>query len=271
MTVQLRVAARDALELATPSAKIEAVAALQRCAMESALTINSAVELRAPDLPGQPPHLVLVHPARVPRRRLGTLAGRAALIHALAHIEFNAVNLALDAVVRFANLPRAYYFDWLHVAAEEAHHFSLLVAHLATLGAAYGDFPVHGGLWEAATKTRDDVLARMALVPRILEARGLDVTPALQQRLAAVHDHAAVAILETVLRDEIGHVAIGNRWYEYLCAERGLDPMAAFPRLCVEYGIKPPHPPFNDEARQAAGFSALELAQMRQRAESEVR
>ena len=230
ITHELRHAARIALELVAPAAKLVAVAELAASALQPSVVIDVTREFSPLESPGQPVPPVLVHPARVPKRRLGTAAGRAALIHALAHIEFNAINLALDAVARFAGLPRAYYLDWVHVAAEEAHHYALLTAHLARLGAAYGDFPAHNGLWEAAHKTRDDVLARMALVPRILEARGLDVTPAIQGRLAAVGDLDAAAILDVVLRDEIGHVAIGNRWYEFLCGAQGCDPIATFPR-----------------------------------------
>ena len=210
--------------------------------------------------PGRPPRPELVHPARVPQRGLGTPAGRAALIHAIAHIEFNAINLALDALCRFSGMPPAYYSDWMQVALEEAHHFSLLHAHLRTMGYAYGDFPAHNGLWEMAEKTRDDVLARMALVPRILEARGLDVTPAIRARLANVGDHAAAGILDVILADEVGHVAIGNKWYHALCAQRGLDPEAEFKRLAKLLDAPRVRPPFNRAARLAGGFTEKELA-----------
>jgi uncharacterized ferritin-like protein (DUF455 family) len=200
-----------------------------------------------------------VHPSRVPRRAAASPAGRAALLHAIAHIEFNAINLALDAVARFAELPDAYYRDWWRVAAEEALHFELLVGHLATLGFSYGDFPAHDGLWEAARKTADDCLARMALVPRVLEARGLDVTPGMRARLAAAGDAQAAAILDVILRDEIGHVAVGNFWFRHLCAARDLDPIPAFAELCARYGQPPPRPPFNEAARLAGGFSMEEL------------
>lgn len=213
------------------------------------------------DFPGRPARPPLVPPQRVPRRRPGSPTGRAALIHAIAHIEFNAINLALDAAVRFAGMPAAYYRDWLQVAAEEARHFSMLTAHLGTLGYAYGDFPAHDGLWDAARKTGDDVLARMALVPRVLEARGLDVTPDLQARLRAAGDTAAAAILEVILRDEIGHVAVGNRWFRWLCEGRGLESQAEFRRLCAAYGQPAPRAPFNVEARLAGGFTPDELAE----------
>ena len=210
-------------------------------------------------LPGRPARPRLVDPQALPRRSPFTLAGRAALLHAVAHIEFNAINLALDAVWRFPGLPEAYYRDWLRVAAEEALHFTLLSEHLATLGHAYGDFDAHDGLWTMVEKTAGDVLARMALVPRTLEARGLDATPPMQARLARAGDHRAVEILGIILRDEIGHVAVGNRWYRWLCAQRGLDPLDAYARLAAQHGAPRLKPPFNLEARRAAGFSAEEI------------
>jgi uncharacterized ferritin-like protein (DUF455 family) len=221
--------------------------------------LEPAALLPAVESPGRPPRPTLVHPARVPRRSAASPAGRAALLHAIAHIEFNAINLALDAVARFADMPADYYRDWWRVAGEEALHFELLTDHLATLGFAYGDFPAHDGLWEAARKTADDCLARMALVPRVLEARGLDVTPGMRARLVAAGDEPAAAILDVILRDEIGHVAIGNRWFHHLCAARGLEPIATFAALCDRYGQPPPRPPFNEQARLAGGFSVEEL------------
>ena len=211
-------------------------------------------------VPGRPEHPLLVPPHKVARRRTGSAAGRAALLHAIAHIEFNAINLALDALVRFPGLPADYYRDWARVAAEEAQHFQLLTRHLAGLGYAYGDFPAHDGLWDAARKTAADPLARMGLVPRVLEARGLDVTPGMQARLREAGDAAAAEILEVILRDEVGHVAVGNRWYHWLCAQRGLEPVTTFQRLCAAYGQSPPRPPFNLPARIAGGFSPEEVA-----------
>ena len=182
------------------------------------------------------------------------------MIHAITHIEFNAINLALDAVCRFAQLPDDYYRDWINVAHEEAYHFTLLATHLRDhYGHAYGDFPAHNGLWEMAEKTRDDVLVRMALVPRILEARGLDVTPGMRERLAHHGDHAAAAILDLILRDEIGHVAVGNRWYKRLCEQRRLEPAATFVLLMEQYKAPKIHPPLNRAARLAAGFTGDEL------------
>jgi uncharacterized ferritin-like protein (DUF455 family) len=209
--------------------------------------------------PGRPAKPELIPPLKVPRRKMTTLAGRAAMIHALAHIEFNAINLALDAVYRFRGMPEDFYGDWLKVAAEEALHFSLLREHLNSLGYDYGDFPAHNGLWEMAVKTAHDPLVRMALVPRVLEARGLDATPAIVEKLKSVNDTRAVEILGIVERDEIGHVAIGSRWYLYLCEQRGLEPLATFKRLLKDFDAPPLKPPFNIEGRRAGGFSQEEL------------
>jgi uncharacterized ferritin-like protein (DUF455 family) len=257
MHVELRAVARNALLLADPAAKIATLGGLA-----TAVTpLDVACALPPVAVPGRPARPLLVAPARVPRRGTGTLEGRAALLHAIAHIEFNAINLALDAVARYSSMPEAYYRDWWRVAVEEAQHFSLLTTHLATLGHVYGDFPAHDGLWDAARKTADDCLARMALVPRVLEARGLDVTPGMRARLVAVGDTRAAAILDLILREEIGHVAIGNRWFHHLCALRGLEPAAEFRALCARYGQSPPRPPFNIEARLAGGFTREELAE----------
>lgn len=210
--------------------------------------------------PGRPRRPALVPGSRVQRRRLGSPQGRAALIHAVAHIEFNAINLALDAVYRFRGLPRDFYTDWLRVAVDEARHFALLRDHLAALGHAYGDFAAHNGLWEMAVKTAHDPLVRMALVPRVLEARGLDVTPGMIQRLRAAGDPRAADILEVILGEEVGHVAAGSRWFRWLCRERGVDPAAAFRGLLaggLGGGVKGP---LNHPARRAAGFTEPELA-----------
>jgi uncharacterized ferritin-like protein (DUF455 family) len=254
---ELRAAALDALALAQPRAKCEAVAALRAAA--PAIDATAVLTAAAP-IPGRPARPALVLPGQVPQRPVGTPEGRAALLHALAHIEFNAINLALDAIWRFAGMPAAYYSDWLQVAAEEATHFELLCVHLATLGHAYGDFDAHDGLWQMAERTRDDVLARMALVPRTLEARGLDASPQVRNKLASAGDHAGAAIVDVILRDEIGHVAIGNCWYRWCCAQRGLDPLAAWPVLAARFGAPPLRGPLNLEARRAAGFMPEELA-----------
>jgi len=215
------------------------------------------------DQPGHPQKPLLIAPHKVPRRRADTVPGRAALIHALAHIEFNAINLALDAAHRFAGMPPGFYADWLQVADEEALHFDLLITHLATLGHLYGDFPAHNGLWDMALKTAHDPLVRMALVPRVLEARGLDATPLIVDKLRAAKDMRMVEILAIIERDEIGHVAIGNRWFGWLCAARGLEPEPTFRQLLVDYDAPPLKPPFNLAARRAAGFSEPELAWLR--------
>jgi uncharacterized ferritin-like protein (DUF455 family) len=207
---------------------------------------------------GRPERPQLVRPRDVPSRGLGTAAGRAALVHAVAHIEFNAINLALDACCRFRGLPAEFYRDWLNVAQDEARHFQRLCDRLRELGHDYGDFPAHNGLWEAAEKTAHDVLARMALVPRVLEARGLDVTPGIIRRLREVGDEATAVILDTILDEEVAHVRAGTHWFRHLCAMRGLEPPATFRRLLREYNMQP-RPPFNLDARAAAGFDQDEM------------
>lgn len=213
-------------------------------------------------LPGRPPRPVLVPPMDVPQRSPFTPEGLAALLHAVCHIEFNAIDLALDAVWRFPDMPPEFYRDWLRVADEEATHFSMLREHLQSLGHDYGDFPAHNGLWEMCVKTQHDITARMALVPRTLEARGLDATPLIQTRLRKVGTPAAlraVEILDIILRDEVGHVAIGNRWYGWLCQRQGLEPRSHYRHLARLHAAPRLRPPFNDEARRAAGFSQAEL------------
>ncbi len=211
---------------------------------------------------GRPQRPALVHPRRVARRGLGSIEGRAAFLHAIAHIEFNAVNLAWDAVYRFRDQPREYYSDWVRVAAEEARHFAMLRRRLNALGADYGDYDAHDGLWTMAQRTADDVLVRMALVPRVLEARGLDVTPAMIDKLLQAGDHRSAAVLKLILRDEVGHVRIGSRWFAHACAGRNLDPQATFSKLLGDYLDHPPHGPFNRAARLAGGFTAEELAML---------
>ncbi|MFO1191805.1 MAG: ferritin-like domain-containing protein [Rhodoferax sp.] len=221
---------------------------------------TQALLAEPPGLPGRPAQPVLVAPRLLAPRPAGTREGRAALLHALTHIEFNAINLALDACWRFPGMPEAYYRDWFLVAREEAGHFCLLRDHLAALDTRYGDLPAHDGLWEMAWRTRQDVLARMALVPRTLEARGLDASPAVRQRLASAGDAAGAALIDRLLQDEIGHVAIGNRWFHHLCARQGVDPVATYAGLCVTYQAPTLPGPFNLPARQAAGFTASELS-----------
>lgn len=219
-------------------------------------------------IPGRPERPELVPPLSVKRRSMRTEEGRATLIHALAHIEFNAINLALDAVWRFPGMPADYYADWLKVAAEEALHFKMLEVHLRSLNHAYGDFPAHNSLWDMAEKTSHDVLARMALVPRTLEARGLDATPAVRAKLVQAGDAAAAEILDIILRDEIGHVAIGNRWYGWLCKQRELNAVATYRSLARQYKAPSLRRPFNMEARRAAGFSEEELVALQESADA---
>jgi uncharacterized ferritin-like protein (DUF455 family) len=250
---ELRAAASEALAIADPAARCRAV--------ESLDSIDAVEPERVlpPGPVGRPARPRLVPAYAVPRRESGSVAGRAALIHSIAHIEFNAIGLALDAIGRFAGLPTEYYLDWRRVAREEARHFTLLATHLATLGHDYGDFDAHDGLWEMAVRTQGDVLDRMALVPRTLEARGLDASPQVRAKLVRAGDAAAAAILDVILRDEIGHVAIGNRWFHWLCAQRGLDPIAADAEIAARHRAPRPRGPLNLAARRAAGFSPAEL------------
>ena len=260
---ELRQAALHWLAEPDVSGKVAGVRELARRweSGEVGLEIEADLDASLP-LPGQPDRPVRVSPREVPRRAMNTPQGRAAMVHAMAHIEFNAINLALDAMWRFPNLPRAYYADWLQVADEEALHFELLAAHLKTLGHAYGDFPAHNGLWDLAEQTRHDVLARMALLPRTMEARGLDVTPGMKAKLVQAGDAAVGPIMDVILRDEVGHVAIGNRWFGYLCRQRGLVPEHTYACLLAEHHVAPPRAPINLAARRAAGFSEQELRGM---------
>ncbi|MQA18405.1 ferritin-like domain-containing protein [Rugamonas rivuli] len=257
---ELRAYALHCLLESDPGAKVAAVAAMAAASQAGQCGLDPAAALQAHGaIPGRPDKPELVPPLSVGRRSMATVEGRAMLIHALAHIEFNAVNLALDALWRFPDLPMEYYIDWLRVSAEEATHFAMLAAHLQTLGYSYGDFPAHDSLWEMVGKTTEDVLARMALVPRTLEARGLDAIPPLRAKLAQAGDREAAAILDIILRDEVGHVEIGNRWYNYLCQQRGLEPRATYAELAVRYKAPTPRGPFNVEARLKAGFSEAEV------------
>ena len=252
---ELRELALCALSQTTWQAKANLLA---KVCVDTPIDSVRALQATAP-LPGRP-LVELVPPAGLRLRSVHTLEGRAALIHALAHIEFNAINLALDVVWRFRQMPDAFYRQWIGVAIEEAAHFQMLDAHLNTLGFKYGDFPAHDGLWEMAERTKDDVLARLALVPRTLEARGLDASPAVRHKLASGGDPQAAAIVDIILREEIGHVAIGNFWYRWLCAERGLEPVQTYADLAMQYRAPTLKGPFNIEARLAAGFEPAEIA-----------
>ncbi|MBP7259417.1 MAG: ferritin-like domain-containing protein, partial [Neisseria sp.] len=211
---------------------------------------------------GRPQKPDLVAPDQVQKRKMSTPEGYAAMLHAICHIEFNAINLALDAAYRFRTLPPAFTADWLRVAKEEAYHFSLMRGRLNAHGFDYGDFEAHNHLWDMAYKTAFDPLLRMALVPRVLEARGLDVTPAIRAKVAQRGDAATCDVLDIIYRDEIGHVQTGNNWYGYLCAERGLEPVALFRALISRYDLFIFRGHVNIEARERAGFSRFELAML---------
>ena len=258
---ELRQQALEALLEQKSETKVALALYLQ--AQAATFFIATDARFQTPDgLPGSPARPELRSHLDVPKRSPFTTEGLAALLHAVTHIEFNAINLALDAIWRFGGMPNTYYLDWLKIAGEEAQHFSLLRAHLQTMGYDYGDFPAHTGLWDMTEKTKGDVLARMALVPRTLEARGLDATPPMQAKLRKVgtpQAMRAVDILDIILRDEIGHVAIGNHWYRYLCSQRRLDPLTTYAELASKYAAPRLRGPFNFEARRAAGFSDSEL------------
>lgn len=262
--MELRQRALQALCSADPRDKVALATALAAEAPQLPIS-HHASAAAAGTVPGRPARPLLVHPARVPRRSPGRPEGLAALLHAIAHIEFNAINLALDAAYRFDGMPEAFYRDWARIAGEEAYHFTLLADLLRELGHGYGDFEAHDGLWSMCEKTAGDVVARIALVPRTLEVRGLDATPQIQARLRATGSPAAaraVEILDIILRDEIGHVAAGNHWYRWLCERQGLDPVAHYALLADQYAAPRLYPPFNLEARRRAGFDREELERL---------
>ena len=223
------------------------------------LDISSVLNADGLILPGRPQKPELVPPLSVPKRKMDTVEGRLSLLHSLAHIEFNAINLALDAVWRFVHMPTQYYVDWLRVAKEEAYHFSLIEEHLQSLGFTYGDFPAHNSLWEMVERTSDEVIARMALVPRTMEARGLDAVPAIRNRFQQVKDTKVVEILDIILRDEIGHVSIGNKWFNFLCDQESLSAISTYKALARKYCAPILRGPFNLEGRKQAGFTSEEL------------
>ncbi len=248
------------LMAAEPEEKVRLTHALFAAWREGAYSLEDEGSVEAIAEPGRPERPELVRPRELPQRKPNSLEGRAVLFHALTHIEFNAINLGLDAAYRFRDMPAEFYDDWLRVADEEARHFTLLREHLHSLQSDYGDYPAHNGLWEMAQKTADDAIARMALVPRCLEARGLDVNPGIKAKLLANGDTDGAALLDIILRDEIGHVAIGNRWYHYLCERHGIDAEPRYRELVEHYMKGPLRPPFHIEARREAGFSEAELA-----------
>jgi uncharacterized ferritin-like protein (DUF455 family) len=246
--------------LATADAGAKAAAAREAAAAWRQGRLNRLGSERPPERPARPSRPRLVAPREVPRRRLGRDGrGRVALIHALAHIELNAIDLAWDLIARFAGElggadAHAFADDWVRVADEEARHFTLLAGRLGELGAAYGDLPAHDGLWQAAAETRHDLLARLALVPLVLEARGLDVTPGLCERLRGSGDEASARILDLIHDEEIGHVATGQRWFLEVCARRRLEPTAAYQALVRRHYRTALKPPFNAPARRRAGL-----------------
>jgi uncharacterized ferritin-like protein (DUF455 family) len=258
----LFISAARCLDCASVADKLTLTDAIAQEFAAGLLDIDDAPAPKPIGVPGRPPRPQLVAPRQLPQRGLGSASGRAALIHAVAHIEFNAINLAWDAVYRFRGLPPDYYRDWIGVAVDEARHFRLLEARLAQLGCAYGDFDAHDGLWEMAVKTAGSCLERMALVPRVLEARGLDVTPAMIARLRMAGDSDSAEILAVILREEVAHVAAGSRWFAWCCARGGVDPETTFARLIGEYAGGAIKQPLNFDARLAAGFSPEELARL---------
>ncbi|WP_426287341.1 ferritin-like domain-containing protein [Luteibacter sp. E-22] len=257
----LHAAARRCLDAADPAEKVrlsfEAWASLQAGEL---MPDPSSPPARPIALPGRPERPRLVPSREVAQRGLGTAEGRAALVHAIAHIEFNAIDLAWDAVYRFRGKPLSYYRDWASCANDEARHFTMLSSRLAELGHVYGDFDAHNGLWEMAEKTAHSDTARMALVPRVLEARGLDVTPGMMERLRRQGDERTVTILEVILREEVAHVAAGTRWFHWCCERDGIEPETTFAQLLADYMNGSLRGPFNLDARRAAGFSESELA-----------
>jgi uncharacterized ferritin-like protein (DUF455 family) len=244
--------------------KLRAVQELQKDFEDCKLNYESPYPIEDEVKAGYPVFLDFVAPKDLPRRRLGSPLGKVALLHSLAHIEFNAVNLALDAVYRFQQMPKRYYTDWLKVAADEARHFQLLRTRLVVLGSDYGEFPVHAGLWEMAENTAHDVLVRMALVPRVMEARGLDVTPVMISKLEKIHDNESAQILQLIWEEEIDHVAVGSHWFQYLCQQRNLLPEKTFLQLLDQYFSGRLRGPLHQQARLQAGFSKSELAALGQ-------
>jgi uncharacterized ferritin-like protein (DUF455 family) len=259
MTTGLFEESARCLAICDPSDKCAAVAGLAEVIETGSFSWDEDYPVAPIGPPGRPGKPELVAPSMLPRRRLGSAGGRAALVHAIAHIEFNAINLALDAVYRFRDMPQQYYLDWISVAADEARHFGMLADRLRQLAVGYGDFPAHNGLWEMAQRTAGSCLVRMALVPRVLEARGLDVTPGMIRRLEAVGDKQTVSALEVILAEEVGHVAIGTRWFRYCCDLEHKNPQQTFQALLESHFQRLPKGPFNLDARYQAGFTPEEM------------
>jgi uncharacterized ferritin-like protein (DUF455 family) len=259
--IELRQSALEILALTDAQSKVSRVFQLFDDYQQQLVSLNLSGVLNPHNLvlPGRPKKPELIPPLQVPKRKMDSVEGRASLLHSLAHIEFNAMNLALDAIWRFPDMPQEFYEDWLKVAKEESYHFSLVNEHMQSFGFSYGDFPAHNSLWEMVERTTDSVIARMALVPRTMEARGLDAVPGIRDRFKQIKDVKAVEILEIILHDEIGHVFIGNRWFNFLCGNAGLSPITAYRELAQKYHAPTLRGPFNFEARQQAGFTTEEL------------
>ena len=231
----------------------------QRWQQGATFSLTSVDSPQPIEIPGRPARPYLVDPRNLPRRRFNDVKGSAALLHAITHIEFNAINLALDAVYRFRDMPTGYYADWLRVADDEARHFVLLQNRLQAIGFGYGDFDAHNGLWDMAVRTAHDVLVRMALVPRVMEARGLDVTPGMIDKFLSIGDRDSAEVLRIIMDEEVGHVEIGSRWFHYLCDQRQLPREQTYVSLMQQYAKGKVKPPLHRQARLAAGFSEQEL------------
>jgi uncharacterized ferritin-like protein (DUF455 family) len=257
MAATLTVAAVAVLRAAEPAEKVRLSHAAAAAWRDG--TISEVGSTVPPDRPARPARPELKMPRDMPKRGAGkSVQARVALLHAVAHIELNAIDLAWDMVARFAacDLPRAFFDDWVRVGDEEAKHFGLLADRLADFGAAYGDLPAHDGLWQAADETAHDLLARLAVVPLVLEARGLDVTPAMIARMERYGDDKTAAALRVIYKEEVGHVAAGMRWFRFECGRRGLAPEPAWRDLVARHFKGEIRAPFNDAARAAAGFPA---------------
>ena len=251
-------AARECLFTTGIDTKISFTA--QTCdAVIAGILSNEPLEIRRVLDPGRPIQPRMVAIKDLPRRNFHSVEGHAALMHAIAHIEFNAIDLAWDAIYRFQDLPDEYYADWARIAAEEASHFSLIQVYLNKLGYQYGDFDAHSGLWDMAVETDYDVMVRMALVPRVMEARGLDVTPGIMHKLEQSGYQEAADILQVIYTEEHGHVEVGNKWFNFLCKQRDIPPLATFKSLVKRHAGGKIRKPINDRARRDAGFSEEEL------------
>ena len=255
-------AALECLEIQDPYVKATQTRKLYQHWCSGSCIPATSAEPRRINEPGRPQKPKLVDPMKVPKRGVKSRPGLVRLAHAIAHIEFNAINLALDAVYRFRDMPVDFYSDWLRVAAEESSHFLMLAGYLEDNSSFYGEYDAHNGLWEMALKTDHDVMVRMALVPRVLEARGLDVTPGMIEKLNAVGERKLVEILEVIHREEIGHVRIGSRWFHFVCQQRGLSSQKMFTSLLNEYMKGSIHGPFDQASRIQAGFTEDEMQQL---------